>query len=60
MHLRQILQHNGVLVLPKPEVHISRSHEKFDAEGNLTDEHTRESLRTLLGALATWIRKVRG
>jgi chromate reductase, NAD(P)H dehydrogenase (quinone) len=54
MHLRQILLHNGVLVLPKPELYVYNAREKFDAEGNLTDERTRQSLRALLEALLAW------
>ncbi len=57
LHLRQILLHNGSLVMPKPELYVYRSREKFDAEGNLTDEHTRTSLRALLDALLTWSRR---
>jgi hypothetical protein len=60
MHLRQILQHNGVLLLPKPELHVSRSSEKFDTEGNLTDERTETSLGALLEAFGSWIERVRG
>jgi len=60
MHLRQILLHNGALILPKPELYVYRSREKFDQAGELTDDHTRESLRTLLEALGSWTRRMRG
>jgi chromate reductase len=33
---------------------VARAQEKFDAQGNLTDEKTREFLRRLLDALAEW------
>lgn len=58
-HLRQILQHNGALILPKPELYVARSGEKFDASGNLTDEKTRASLVALLEAFAVWVRRFR-
>ncbi|CAM5291920.1 NAD(P)H-dependent oxidoreductase [Streptomyces tanashiensis] len=35
----------------KPEVHVFRSHERFDADGNLTDELTIELLQGLLASL---------
>jgi chromate reductase len=56
-HLRQVLQHNGALILPKPELYVARSAEKFDGAGNLTDEKTRASLVALLDAFAVWIRR---
>ncbi|WP_041350729.1 hypothetical protein [Nitrosococcus watsonii] len=36
---------------PHPEVMIGNAAERFDAEGNLTDEKTRESIRELLQEL---------
>ena len=35
----------------KPEVHISQAHHKFDANGQLTDEKTREVIQQKLQAL---------
>jgi chromate reductase, NAD(P)H dehydrogenase (quinone) len=55
LHLRQILLHNGTLILPKPEVYISRGWEKFDAEGNLIDESSKKQVQSLLEALGRWI-----
>ncbi|HYH83181.1 MAG TPA: NADPH-dependent FMN reductase [Longimicrobium sp.] len=47
-------------VLPQPEVLVFRAHEKFDAEGRLTDEPTRAFIGKLLVALADWtVRLVR-
>lgn len=57
LHLRQILMHNGALVLPKPELYIARSRDKFDANGNLVDEPTRVLVKNLLEALAQWTRQ---
>ncbi|HSU12841.1 NAD(P)H-dependent oxidoreductase [Longimicrobium sp.] len=40
--------------LPQPEVLVFRAHEKFDAEGRLTDEATRVWVGKLLEALQDW------
>ncbi len=57
-HLRQILLHNGVLVLAKPEVYITRCREKFDVDGRLVDESDRAAIRALLEALVVWVRQL--
>lgn len=41
-------------VLPQPEVLVFRAHEKFDADGRMTDEATRKFVRRLLEGLADW------
>jgi chromate reductase len=45
--------------LLQPEILVYRAHEKFDAEGRLTDEKTRELVGRLLTALAEWTRLLR-
>ena len=52
--LRQSFVFTETYVLPRPEVLVGRAAEKFDAEGRLTDEPTRRSLRKLLDALVEW------
>jgi chromate reductase len=42
--------------LNKPEVFIAKAQEKFDAQGTLTDEPTREHIRKLLASLDEWTR----
>ncbi|HEX6040478.1 NADPH-dependent FMN reductase [Longimicrobium sp.] len=42
--------------LLSPEILVYRAHEKFDAEGRLTDEKTREFVARLLRELADWTR----
>lgn len=42
--------------LLNPEILVYRAHEKFDAEGRLTDEKTREFVALLLRELADWTR----
>lgn len=54
LHLRQILLPTGANVLTRPDVHVMRSWEKFDTEGNLTDEETRDRVAQLLVALRDW------
>ncbi|MEX0172468.1 NADPH-dependent FMN reductase [Streptomyces sp. LMG1-1-1.1] len=53
--LRQILVCTDNDVVVKPEVHVFRSHERFDTDGNLTDGLTIELLQDLLSALQTKI-----
>ena len=40
--------------MPQPELLVSRANEKFDTEGKLTDETTREHLRKFLEAFRAW------
>lgn len=58
-HLRQILLHNGALVLPKPEFYLANAAEKFDGAGRLTDVAARERLWVLVDALVVWVRRLR-
>jgi chromate reductase len=60
LHLRDIVLHNRMHALDTPQVTVARAWEKFDAEGNLTDEKTRQSIRDLLVALADWTNRLRG
>ncbi|MFE2562037.1 NADPH-dependent FMN reductase [Streptomyces sp. NPDC059352] len=53
--LRQVFVWTDSDVVVKPEVHVFRSHERFDAEGNLTDEVTIELLQGLLASLQSKI-----
>ena len=59
LHLRQILLPTGANLLTRPDVHVMRSWEKFDGEGNLTDEETREKVAQLMIALRDWTRRLR-
>ena len=58
-HLRQIFVSLNVLPLNQPEVMISNADERFDAQGNLTDEKTKDHIRKLLQALADWTERLR-
>ena len=43
--------------MPKPEVFVANSDQKFDDSGELTDEPTRKVLLTWIGAYKDWIEK---
>lgn len=45
--------------LNKPEVMIGNSRDKFDADGNLTDEATRNHIAKTVAALVEWTRKLK-
>jgi chromate reductase len=53
--LRQAFVFTDTYALLQPEVLVARAHEKFDAEGRLTDEGTREFLKTFLAKFADLI-----
>lgn len=50
-HLRQILVYSDSPTLNQPEVLIPRAHERFDQDGKLTDESTRELMRKFGAAM---------
>lgn len=57
-HLRQVLVFMNTFTLNKPEVFISHSASKFNAEGELTDEITAKFIGELLLALNSLARRV--
>ena len=59
MHMRQIALHNSMRMMIDPEVLLARSRRRFDPDGNLTDEDTREQLGDFMSALDEWIRHCR-
>lgn len=58
--LRELCIGLGMYVVPKPEVYVAKANEKFDAEGNLTDEATKKFVAELLVNLAGFTRTLRG
>ena len=54
MVLRQILLHAPAYVMPEPQMLISNARERFDDNGDLIDEQTRERMRRFLVALVEW------
>jgi len=57
-HLRDSLTSTNSFTMLKPDVLMGRAQEKFDAEGNLTDEGTRMFLRGYLESFVRWIGKM--
>jgi chromate reductase, NAD(P)H dehydrogenase (quinone) len=57
-HLRDGLAYTNGFVLPLPEVLVGLAGERFDEEGNLTDDATKEEIRDLLVSLAAWTRRL--
>jgi len=59
MHLRQVLLYSNTHTLRKPEVLVMNAAEKFDGNGRLVDETTRDFLRQMLEAYQEWIERLR-
>lgn len=57
-HLRQVMVFLDPLVMNKPEIMVPAAHSKFDAEGKLTDDSTREHLAKFMAAFQTFIGRV--
>lgn len=57
-HLRQVFVALNILVINRPEVMITHAADKFDENGNLTDEQTLKFVRSLVAKLVDWARKV--
>ena len=53
-HLRQTGVFLDIHFMNRPELMVGAAHEKFDAEGRLIHEPTREQLRKFLAAFATF------
>lgn len=53
--LRQAFEFTDSYCMPQPELLVFQAHEKFDAEGRLTDERTRKNLAKFLVAFADWV-----
>lgn len=56
--LRQAFEFTNSYCMPQPEILVYQAHEKFDAEGRLTDEKTRAFLGKFLVTFGEWIRKL--
>jgi chromate reductase len=57
-HLRQIMVFLNMFPVNQPEVMIGNAAARFDADGNLTDETTRDFIRKLLESLVVWTRRL--
>ena len=56
-HMRQMLLYSDSPCLSQPEVLIPRAHERFDAEGKLTDNSTRMLLERFGVAMVAFIQR---
>lgn len=58
-HLRQTFVFLNMFPVNRPEVMIGHAHERFDQEGNLTDEVTAALIRDLLKNLVEWTQQLK-
>jgi chromate reductase len=59
-HLRQMFVFLNMYPVNQPEVMIANAAQRFDEQGNLTDEKARELIGQLLASLVAWTRRLRG
>ena len=57
-HLRQCFVFLNARLVTQPEVMIAQASQKFDADGNLTDETTAGYIAKLLSELGDWTRRL--
>lgn len=57
-HLRQMMVFLNMFPVNQPEVMIGNAGEKFDENGNLKDETTKDFIRQLLQNLVDWTRRL--
>lgn len=57
-HLRQMMVFLNMFPINQPEVMIGNASERFDAEGNLTHDATKDFIRQLLQNLVEWTRRI--
>jgi len=55
--LRQAFLFTETHAMLKPEVYVARAQDKFDAEGRLTDQKTRDFVGQFLSALVPWAQR---
>lgn len=59
LQLRQVLVETQSLAMAKPEFMLSMPRDKFDAEGNLTDEGVQRELEAFLKEFVAWVERLR-
>ena len=55
--LRQAFEFTNSYCMPQPELLVFKAHEKFDADGRLTDAATAQYLQGYLVAFGDWVRR---
>jgi chromate reductase, NAD(P)H dehydrogenase (quinone) len=58
-HLRQVFVFLNMHAVNSPEVMISNASQRFDEQGNLTDEKTKELIGQLLQNLVAWTQRLK-
>jgi len=58
-HMRQMLVYSDSPCLLQPEVLIPRAHERFDKQGNLTDDSTKQLLERFAIAMVAFVRRMK-
>jgi chromate reductase len=58
-HMRQMLVYSDSPCLLQPEVLIPRAHERFDKQGQLTDESTRQLIERFAIAMVAFVRRMK-
>jgi chromate reductase len=58
-HLRQMMVFLNIFPVNQPEVMVGNAGKKFDEQGNLTDETTKEFIGQLLQNLIDWTHQIR-
>jgi chromate reductase len=57
-HLRQMFVFLNVFAVNQPEVMIGNCASRFDEQGNLTDDQTKDMIRQLLQNLIAWTKRI--
>lgn len=55
-HLRQVVFYNGMPLIADVEILVARAGEKFDDQGRLTDNETRDYLSSMAEKYTDWVR----
>jgi chromate reductase len=57
-HLRQMMVFLNMYPINQPEVMIGNAQDRFDSQGNLTDDKTKDLIRQLLQNVMEWTRRI--
>jgi len=57
-HLRQTFVFLNMYAVNQPEVMVANAHTRFDQEGKLTDEKTKQLIQQLLTELVNWTKRL--
>jgi chromate reductase len=58
-HLRQVLVYLDMPTLQQPEFYLEKVADRFNAQGELTDDQVRQKIGELWAAFVPWIQKLR-